>query len=177
VIKSTSDIVVLQIVRVLISDDKTAFWNCVRRMSNTNVSRIRLFGVSDALAGFPSYHLKHVESPIQPFRKKIVQSQFFWELSPDKIHRRQKGTVEVSRRSAELIHCRTQSVLGRIVPQPSHLTRPLRRVQLTKTSQKLAADRQCEAGKKETDDLLKRVILQKTRLQDLILIIKSTYQG
>jgi hypothetical protein len=33
---------------------------------------------------------------VQPFRKKIVQPQFFWELSPDKIHRRQKGTVEVS---------------------------------------------------------------------------------
>ncbi len=63
VIKSTSDIVLLQIGRVLISDDKSAFWHCVHRMSNTNVARIRLFGTSDALGGFPSHHLKHDESP------------------------------------------------------------------------------------------------------------------
>jgi hypothetical protein len=63
VIKSTSDIVLLQIGRVLISDDKSAFWHCTHSMSNTNVVRIRLFGVSDALAGFPSHHLKQTESP------------------------------------------------------------------------------------------------------------------
>jgi hypothetical protein len=63
VIKSTSNIVVIQIGRVLISDDKSAFCHCVHSMTNTNVARIRLFGVSDALSGFPSYHLKHVESP------------------------------------------------------------------------------------------------------------------
>jgi hypothetical protein len=81
------------------------------------------------------YHLDlvHGEPPglvwqwptVQPFRKKIVQSQFFWELSPDKIHRWQKGTVAVPHRNTELLHCRTQSVVGRIVPHPSHLTRPL----------------------------------------------------
>ncbi len=63
VIKSTSDIVVLQIGRALISDYKSVFWYCVRSMSNTNVARIRLIGASDARAGFPSYHLKHAESP------------------------------------------------------------------------------------------------------------------
>ena len=63
VIKSTSDIVLLQIGRVLISDDKSAFGHCAQRMSNTNVARLLLFGASDALAGFPSHHLKHAESP------------------------------------------------------------------------------------------------------------------
>jgi hypothetical protein len=63
VIKSTSDIVLLQIGRVLISDDKSAFWHCTRSMSYTNVARIRLFVVSDTLVGFPSHHLKHVDSP------------------------------------------------------------------------------------------------------------------
>ncbi len=53
-IKSTSDIMLLRIGRVLISDDKSAFWHCPHSMSNTNVARIRLFGVSDTLAGFPS---------------------------------------------------------------------------------------------------------------------------
>jgi hypothetical protein len=47
---------------------------------------------------------------------------------------RQKGTVEatVPCRSAELCYCRTKSVLGKIVPHPSHLARPLIRVHLTK---------------------------------------------
>jgi hypothetical protein len=39
--------------------------------------------------------------------------------------------VEVPCRSAEFRHWRTQTVLGRIVPHPSHLTRPMRKVQLT----------------------------------------------
>jgi hypothetical protein len=49
--------------RVLISDDKSTFWHCTRHMSNTNVARFLVFGVSDTLAGFPSHHLKHAESP------------------------------------------------------------------------------------------------------------------
>jgi hypothetical protein len=62
-ISSASDIVLLQVGRVLISDDKSAFWHCARSMSNTNLSRIRLFGASDALAAFPSHHLEHAKSP------------------------------------------------------------------------------------------------------------------
>ena len=38
-------------------------------------------------------------------------------------------------RYVELHHWRTQPVVARIVPHPSHLTRPLRRVQLTKARQ------------------------------------------
>ncbi len=38
-------------------------------------------------------------------------------------------------RSAELRHWRTHPVIGSIVPPPSYLTRPLRRVQLTKARQ------------------------------------------
>jgi hypothetical protein len=38
-------------------------------------------------------------------------------------------------RSAHMGHCRTQSMLQRRVPHRSHLARPLRRVQLTKTRQ------------------------------------------
>ena len=68
-------------------------------------------------------------------QKKIVQSQFFFELSPDKIHRRQKGTVEVPHRSAELLHCRTQFVLGRIVPGSTPVASDTTTVQLTKTRQ------------------------------------------
>ncbi len=49
--------------------------------------------------------------------------------------RRAKGTVAVTHRSAHMGHCRTQSVLQRRVPHRSHLARPLRSVQLTKTSQ------------------------------------------
>jgi hypothetical protein len=38
-------------------------WHCARSMSNTNIARIRLFGASDALAGFPSHHLEHAKGP------------------------------------------------------------------------------------------------------------------
>jgi hypothetical protein len=61
-ITSTSDIVLLQVGRVLISDDKSAFCHCARSMSNTNLTRIRLFGASDALVGFPRHHLEHAKS-------------------------------------------------------------------------------------------------------------------
>ena len=62
-IRSASDIVLLQVGRVLISDDKSAIWHFTHNMSNTNLARIRLFGTSDALAGFPNHHLEHVKSP------------------------------------------------------------------------------------------------------------------
>jgi hypothetical protein len=71
-------------------------------------------------------------------RKKIVK---FLDL------RERQGTVAVMPRKKSvgdggsaaqkraLGHCRTQSVLQRRVPHRSHLARPLRRVQLTKTRQ------------------------------------------
>ena len=40
--------------------------------------------------------------------------------------------MAVPRRSADLRHCRTQSVLKRRVSHPSHLTGPLIRVEITK---------------------------------------------
>ena len=46
--------------------------------------------------------------------------------------RRDEGKVVVPRRNTHLCHCRTQSVIKRIVPHPSYLTRPMRRVELTK---------------------------------------------
>ncbi len=74
VIMSTSDIVLLQIGRVLISDDKSACWHCVRSMSNSNITRILLFGVSDVLSGFPSHHLEHAKSP--HYRGKSYHGQY-----------------------------------------------------------------------------------------------------
>jgi hypothetical protein len=62
-ISSSSDMVLLQVGRVLITDDKSVFWHCALNMSNTNLARIRLFGVSDALTRFPSHHLEHDKSP------------------------------------------------------------------------------------------------------------------
>jgi hypothetical protein len=45
------------------------------------------------------------------------------------------GDGDSAAQKRALGHCRTQSVLQRRVPHRSHLERPLRRVQLTKTSQ------------------------------------------
>jgi len=64
----------------------------------------------------------------QPSNRSKKFSKQKLSVSKTICNRRQKGTVEVPRRSAYLRHWRTQSVLGRIVPHPSHLTRPLRRV-------------------------------------------------
>ncbi len=74
VIRSTSDIVLFQIGRVLISDDKSTCWHCARSMSNSNISRILLFGAMDALAGFPRHHLEHDKSP--HYRGKSCHGQY-----------------------------------------------------------------------------------------------------
>ena len=63
VIKSTSDIMLLQIGCVLISDDKSAFWHSARLMSNTYVARLRLFGVLDTLPVYPTHRTRQ-DSPV-----------------------------------------------------------------------------------------------------------------
>ncbi len=60
---STSDVVVLQIGRVLISGDESTSRYCSYCMSNTNVSSLHRFRVLGALAGFPTHHLTLADSP------------------------------------------------------------------------------------------------------------------
>jgi hypothetical protein len=58
VIWSTSDVVLLPIGRVQISDNESA-----PGTMHAAVARLHLFRVLGALAGFPTHHLKHANSP------------------------------------------------------------------------------------------------------------------
>ena len=49
--------------RVLISGDKSTSSHCTCCMSNANIARRALFGSFHALAGIPTHHLKHAQSP------------------------------------------------------------------------------------------------------------------
>ena len=72
---SNSDIVLLQIERVLISEDKSTSRHCAFCMSNVDLARLHLFRALGALAGVPTHHLKHADSEVRP----VVDNTVCWE--------------------------------------------------------------------------------------------------